>query len=72
MEDYHYFMLIEWSDTDGVYVVSLPEWGPSAKTRGATYDEAVGNGQEVLALLVEDARKRGEPLPAPRVFALSA
>lgn len=68
----HYSMLIEWSDRDGVYIVSLPEWGAGAKTHGDTYDEAVRNGQEVLALLIESAQEEGEPLPAPRVYAMSA
>ena len=68
-EQPHYSMLIEWSDEDRVYVVSLPEWGKYAQTHGATYDEAVRNGQEVLRMLIDGARAEGEPLPAPRVFA---
>jgi predicted RNase H-like HicB family nuclease len=65
-------MVIEWSDEDQVYIVSLPEWGPGARTHGATYDEAVRNGQEVLELLIEGAREEGRPLPAPRLFARTA
>jgi predicted RNase H-like HicB family nuclease len=65
-------MVIEWSNEDQVYIVSLPEWGPGARTHGATYDEAVRNGQEVLELLIEGARKEGRPLPAPRLFARTA
>jgi antitoxin HicB len=68
----HYSMVIEWSDEDQVYIVSLPEWGPGARTHGATYDEAVRNGQEVLELLIEGAREEGRPLPAPRLFARTA
>ena len=67
-EVHHYSMVFEWSDVDGVYVVSLPEWGPGARTHGATYDEAVRNGQEVLAMLVERAREQGKALPPPRVY----
>jgi len=65
----HYSMVIEWSDEDNVYVVSLPEWGPYAQTHGATYDEAVRAGQEVLHLLIDSAYADNEPLPQPRVFA---
>lgn len=72
MEGHHYSMVIEWSDKDGVYVVSLPEWGSGARTHGSTYDEAVHNGQEVLAMLVERATETGKPLPPVRVFAMSA
>ena len=46
-------MLIEWSDEDGAFVVSLPEFGPYAKTHGATIEEANRNGWDVLNLLLE-------------------
>ena len=72
MEECHYSMTIEWSDKDRIYIVSLPEWGPGAKTHGETYDEAVRSGREVLAMLVEDAQEHGRPLPQPRSFAMSA
>lgn len=73
-EQLHYSMLIQWSDEDRAYLVTLPEWegrvfGPV--THGDTYEEAVRNGNEVLAMLVEVAQEDGEPLPAPRVFAAS-
>ena len=35
----HYSMLIQWSDDDRVFVVTLPEFG-GCKTHGATYEEA--------------------------------
>jgi len=62
-------MIIEWSDEDQVYVVSLPEWGKYAHTHGQTYDEALRNGKEVLELLIESTLAEHEPLPAPRIFA---
>ncbi len=68
-EQPHYSMVIEWSDEDHIYIVSLPEWGTYAQTHGVTYDEAVRAGQEVLRMLVDSARAEGEPLPTPRVFA---
>ena len=68
----HYSMLIEWSERDHVYIVSLPEWGGGAKTHGATYAEAVANGQEVLELLIETQRAQGWPLPPPRVYAVAS
>jgi antitoxin HicB len=68
-EDLHYSMVLEWSNEDHVYVVSLPEWGKYAQTHGATYDDAVRNGQEVLQMLIDSARLQGERLPEPRVFA---
>jgi antitoxin HicB len=70
-----YSMLIEWSEEDGAYLVTLPEWADRVlmpATHGSTYAEAVMQGQEVLAMLVESARERHEPLPAPHTFAHSA
>lgn len=62
-------MHIEWSADDGVFVVTLPEWGPYAKTHSATYEEAATAGREVLDMLVENRRAEGRPLPEPRVLA---
>ncbi|MBE9012286.1 type II toxin-antitoxin system HicB family antitoxin [Pseudanabaenaceae cyanobacterium LEGE 13415] len=63
-----YSILIQWSDEDQCYVVSLPEWGEYCHTHGATYEEALQNAQEVLELLVESAIAEGEPLPEPQIF----
>ena len=73
MNEYpRYSMIIQWSDEDGLYIVSFPEWeaaGHIAHTHGATYEEAVGNGREALELLIESARETGADMPAPRTFA---
>ncbi|MBY0522331.1 MAG: type II toxin-antitoxin system HicB family antitoxin [Gemmataceae bacterium] len=63
-----YSMVIQWSDDDQVYVVTLPEFGPYSKTQGSTYQEAVKNGQEVLELLIETSQADGEALPDPAKF----
>jgi len=72
-----YSMLIRWSEEDGAFLVTLPEWEGRlqnwyAATHGATYADAAKNGQEVLEMLVEDATEQGTPLPQPRSFAMSA
>lgn len=70
-EQARYSMLIQWSDEDQAYLVTLPEWAKRVlmpATHGDTYDEAVRNGQEVLYMLIESARAEGEPLPPPRTF----
>ncbi len=64
-----YSMLIEWSGEDNLYIVSLPEWGPYAKTHGATYEDAARAGHEVLEMLVENRKAEGRPLPAPHILA---
>jgi len=63
--NYYYSIIIQWSDEDQCYVVSLPEWGEFCHTHGDTYEEALKNAQEVLELLVESAVEDGETLPEP-------
>lgn len=65
----HYSMLIEWSETDQAYLVTLPEWAGRAlmpATHGSSYEEAVQHGREVLEMLVGSALREGEPLPQPK------
>ncbi|MDA1049425.1 MAG: type II toxin-antitoxin system HicB family antitoxin [Planctomycetota bacterium] len=62
-----YRMLIEWSEEDQVFVVTLPEF-PCNRTHGATYEEAAKNGKEVLELLIETWEQDGRPLPPPQFF----
>lgn len=72
MEHPRYSMLIEWSDADQAYLVTLPEWVDRVNTpttHGESYEEAVKNGHEVLEMLIEGAAADGEPLPEPRVHA---
>ena len=59
-----YSILIQWSDEDQCYIVSLPEFGRYARTHGDTYEEAVKNAQEVLELLIEDNNN----LPQPNIY----
>ncbi|MBE9047120.1 type II toxin-antitoxin system HicB family antitoxin [Pleurocapsales cyanobacterium LEGE 10410] len=60
----HYSILIQWSDEDQCYIVSLPEFGKYARTHGDTYEEAVKNAREVLELLIEDNNN----LPQPNIY----
>jgi antitoxin HicB len=62
-----YTVIIQWSDEDRCYVVSLPEWGPFCKTHGDTYEEAAKNAREVLELLM-DRQPNEAPVPAPKLF----
>ncbi len=69
-----YSMLIEWSDEDQAYLVTLPEWAGrinTPTTHGSTYDEAASSGREALEWLIEDARAEGKELPAPRTYAVA-
>ena len=61
----NYTIIIQWSDEDKCFVVSLPEWGEFCHTHGDTYEEAVKNAKEVLEMLIESSLEEGEPLPEP-------
>lgn len=59
-----YSMLIQWSEADNAYVVTLPEF-PGCHTHGDTYEEALRNGKEVIELLVDTYEASGKFLPVP-------
>ncbi len=61
-----YNMVIEWSKEDQIFVVSLPEFGPHARTHGVTFDEAVEHGCEAVESLIEAYQADGRPLPPDR------
>jgi antitoxin HicB len=50
-----YTLIIQWSEEDSCYVVSLPEWGDYCHTHGDPYEAALQNAREVLELLTESA-----------------
>jgi predicted RNase H-like HicB family nuclease len=59
-------MIIQWSEEDGAFLVSLPEWHGrviNPVTHGESYEHAAANGQDVLELLIESALDCGESLP---------
>jgi predicted RNase H-like HicB family nuclease len=72
MSALRYSMLIQWSDEDQAFLVTLPEWkdrvlGPV--THGDTCEEALEHGKDALETLIASTRKHSEPLPAPQTFA---
>ena len=71
-ERLHYSMVVQWSDDDQAYLVTLPEWEGrvfNPITHGESYEDAIKHAHEALAALVASARERNESLPAPRVIA---
>jgi predicted RNase H-like HicB family nuclease len=63
-----YAMVIQWSEEDQLYIASLPEFGPGAKTHGATYEDAARQGQDALESLIEAYQADGQVLPEPIRF----
>ena len=63
----NYTVVIQWSDEDQCFVVTLPEFTDVMQpvTHGNTYEEALKNAQEVLELLIESSVSEGKSLPKP-------
>lgn len=70
MNNYNYTMLIQWSEEDLCFIVSLPEWGQFCHTHGDSYEEAVKKGKELLDFLIESAIESQENLPNIQTFSL--
>ncbi len=62
-----YSMLIEWSDEDKAYIVTIPEL-PGCRTHGKTYAEAVQQGYYAMEGWVESAVAWGKRVPEPKKF----
>jgi antitoxin HicB len=61
-----YSVIIQWSEEDQAFVVTLPEWG--CHTHGGTYEEAAKNAREVLEMLIETEQEGGRDLPPTHGF----
>lgn len=70
MNNLKYRILIQWSNEDNCFLVSLPDFKEEQKwvTHGETYEEAFQNAVEVMDLLVEIYQEKGKPLPTPLIF----
>ncbi|HEY7030579.1 MAG TPA: type II toxin-antitoxin system HicB family antitoxin [Thermomicrobiales bacterium] len=70
-----YSMVIQWSDEDHAYLVSLPEWEGRVSnpvTHGDTYEEAAKNGLDAMTALSEWTVKEGRALPSPQYLKVVA
>jgi predicted RNase H-like HicB family nuclease len=61
-------MVVQWSDEDQAYVVSIPEFGPYCKTHGESYAAAVERGVEVIEGVIATYDEEGWPLPPPAKY----
>ncbi len=61
-----YRILIQWSEEDNCYLVSLPDLSQKQKwvTHGDTYQEALENGLELMEELIYIAEMDGQTLPS--------
>jgi predicted RNase H-like HicB family nuclease len=67
----HYSMVIEWSDEDQAYIVTVPEL-PGCRTHAASYEEAVAQGRDAIESWITAREASGRSIPPPRAFAGSS
>ena len=63
MPDYKYRLIVSWSESDGCWLVEVPEL-PGAMADGATPAEAVANAQIIIDEWIQVARKMAAPFPS--------
>lgn len=65
MNNLKYRILIQWSNEDNCFLVSLPDFTEEQQwvTHGETYQEALENAVEVMDILVEIYQEKGKLLP---------
>ena len=68
MDTLRYSMLIQWSDEDEAYIVTVPEL-PGCKTHGSTYEEAVQQGKDAIETWLLFLNDVGEVIPKPEKYA---
>ncbi len=65
--NFHYSMVIIWSNEDNCYLVHLPDFSfQEFHTHGDTYEEAAKRGQEVIDTYLELYKEGGKALPSPK------
>jgi predicted RNase H-like HicB family nuclease len=70
--NYRYSLLIQWSQEDGLYLVTLPEFASIAMqpcTYGKSYEEAIANAQEAIGSYLEYCQEEGLVPPNPSTVA---
>jgi predicted RNase H-like HicB family nuclease len=60
-----YEIIIYWSDEDGIYVAEVPEL-PGCSAHGESYESALSNAKDAIALWVETAKEFNDPIPEPK------
>ncbi len=59
-----YPLVIRWSEEDGLFLVSLPDFG-GVTGHGRTAAEAAERGVEMAAEWIDSYRRLGREIPAP-------
>ena len=60
-----YEIIIFWSDDDQAFIADVPEL-PGCMAHGNTYETALANAREAVALWIETANEFGDTIPTPK------
>jgi predicted RNase H-like HicB family nuclease len=63
--DQKYEIIIFWSSEDNSFVAEVPEL-PGCMADGKTYQEALGNAQQIIDQWIETAAALGRAIPQPK------
>lgn len=66
-----YSMLIEWSQEDQLFLVTIPEFSAQVMmpcTHGKTRTEAIRNAEEVIEMYLEVWQAEGQVIPKPKTL----
>jgi predicted RNase H-like HicB family nuclease len=63
--DQKYEIIVLGSSEDNSFVAEGPEL-PGCMTDGKTYQEALGNAQQIIDQWIETAEELGRPIPQPK------
>ena len=69
-----YSMIIQWSDEDQLFLVTIPEFCDRVVmpcTHGKTREEAIRNGEEVIEMYLEAWLAEGESIPEPSTLQIA-
>ena len=69
-----YSMVIQWSDEDQLFLVTIPEFSDRVVmpcTHGKTREEAIHNGEEVIEMYLEAWLAEGESIPEPSTLQIA-
>ena len=57
-----YEVIIYWSSEDNAYIAEVPEL-PGCMADGNTYEETLGNAEQIIEEWIETASNLGRPIP---------
>ncbi|MBM3328143.1 MAG: type II toxin-antitoxin system HicB family antitoxin [Calditrichaeota bacterium] len=60
-----YEIIIHWDEIDRCYIADVPEL-PGCIAHGSTYEQALTEAKEAMALWLDTAKEFGDPIPEPK------